>query len=424
VQIRRTMIERMINDPYFDDYMAGLFVRVVRSLPDGTAQTLCAEVTAIFLRPGAKRYAFAGSQTDKRMRVRHGSESIELPLLSVSNQSITDDEMRAYVAATTAAGRAAPTPAQLDYLYSTKENLRRTFVWDLETLNKALAKKELERKVVTDFEKQRMSLVGRITRLQALVRADVAAVKREAGAGAAVDEAALAASSPHQAELAAAERELAAMEQAQARVKVQRLQEMQKSGTVRIYELKARSMESKWMKYSHLNDAGGEASFESAVGRLFGVHERDWGKVVETLTRAPGIAPVSDAAAVLAAAAATATAEGVTPTAGGRGALKRARPAVPLASRLAGVFGFTLPSVLLPLPPVDAPALQAAARAEWLRSVGPVVPPAPANPTVMRAGPAPTGADAAAAGVASLAELNTLAAAGALAQAPAPSAAW
>ncbi len=222
LQLRRTAVEKLCAEPYFADYVTGLYVRVAdKNTGEGTHYR-CVEVLG--LKEVPKAYQVGKHSVRRALQVRQGGLERLYPMTVISNQSITEAEWDKFKKEAEKARQYIPSARRAAQMRVEKEVMRKQFQYTPELLAKTLEEQRKERLIFTNFLSEKI-------RLEAAIEAAQAAL--DAGNGG--DDSAAAA------KLKAARAELALLQRAEEERESRRIQALSIQGGVSVYELNERT---------------------------------------------------------------------------------------------------------------------------------------------------------------------------------------
>jgi len=141
IQLRRAALERIIDEPYFDEYVTGKFVRInVGQRDDGTPAYRLAEVVRV--ENYKTKYKFGRRPDYQRgLLLRHGKAERVFPMSLVSNHSVTQTEFDRWKAECERVGVRIPSAEEALERKRIAEYKRATFRYTNETVEELIERK-------------------------------------------------------------------------------------------------------------------------------------------------------------------------------------------------------------------------------------------------------------------------------------------
>eukprot|EP01006_Ploeotia_vitrea_P040856 TRINITY_DN66467_c1_g1_i1.p2 TRINITY_DN66467_c1_g1~~TRINITY_DN66467_c1_g1_i1.p2 ORF type:complete len:565 (-),score=364.59 TRINITY_DN66467_c1_g1_i1:71-1708(-) len=138
--IRRTALERLVDEPYFEDYVKGKFVRVgIGQNSSGPVYRLCQVVNVADY---ARAYDFAGAKIRRGLTLKYGKAERVFRMNLVSNRSPTLTEFQQWVAEMSRHSLEIPCQEEARASFRLAEHMRKTFVYDEETVAQLVQKRQ------------------------------------------------------------------------------------------------------------------------------------------------------------------------------------------------------------------------------------------------------------------------------------------
>ena len=140
IQVRRVLLEKLIDQPYLPDYIRNMFAQVtVGSKPDGTVAYRLGQIMDIQQLPSDKKYEFplkSRKYITSALLLRHGNNERLFPYTTVSNSSISEKEFIRWKTAVDSATQSNNiiTVEQANLIKRNAEKLRTTYVYTPEIL--------------------------------------------------------------------------------------------------------------------------------------------------------------------------------------------------------------------------------------------------------------------------------------------------
>lgn len=139
IQLRRNLLEKLFEEPYFNEYVLNKFARItVGARDDGSMSYRCCAVAGI---EEDKPYKFGSKITSMYLRLQIGKSERLFAMNVISNASITEEEMNKWKAEMEKAGKETICAEEAYLLKSTAEKLKQNFKYTEEMISKIVEEK-------------------------------------------------------------------------------------------------------------------------------------------------------------------------------------------------------------------------------------------------------------------------------------------
>eukprot|EP00808_Paulinella_micropora_P032340 g67633.t1 len=178
VQLRRIALEKLMDEPYFEQYVVGMFCKVCV----GKAKTAYGEetdrsdykvaVVKSVVEHYKTKYKFGGQSTNRGLTLSYpGVPDRVFPLRLISDKSITKEEFEAWKEANKAIGndeRMLPCAEDLAMMRLERLNLRNTFKYRQEDIDKMVAEKKRRNVKTINLHAEEIRLLSLANKAQEL----------------------------------------------------------------------------------------------------------------------------------------------------------------------------------------------------------------------------------------------------------------
>ncbi|CEP03546.1 Plus3 domain-containing protein [Plasmodiophora brassicae] len=147
MQLRRPALESLIDEPFADDVIPGMFVRIGLGTNDATGDHVYRAVRIASICEYPRRYQLTTMPrtTSKAVTVEFGSASKTFKITQVSSHSITQREALQWVHAQTKDGLPVPTIGESIKTKVQAEKVRRTFLYTPSMVDDMIARRDVHR---------------------------------------------------------------------------------------------------------------------------------------------------------------------------------------------------------------------------------------------------------------------------------------
>lgn len=162
-QIKRESLEKIHEEPYFDKFVVGLYVRlcVGQNKQENRPVYRICEISGI--EHYHRHYKFGKSKTRRALRLKHGRSERVYKMMLVSNQPFSDEEWEYWVRNMSSEGEAVPSEEEINERILNSKRVSKEWVYD-DKVNWKLQRQRVDRQDVRNVSNIQMEKI-RVRRL-------------------------------------------------------------------------------------------------------------------------------------------------------------------------------------------------------------------------------------------------------------------